>query len=90
MSTLKKGDSPVRLTLAEREINTNKEIAKVSGLSRAIITKVKKIVEKGTKDQKKKLVKGTMSINAAYKTIRRIEKKNEIKNINLVKVQLML
>lgn len=59
-------------------IDTKKEIAKVSGLSHDTIAKVEKIERQAAPEVKDQLRKGELSINQAYQTVRREEKKQEV------------
>ena len=60
------------------QVNTTKEIAKAAGVSHDTIAKVEKIEEKATQEVKEQLRKGELSINQAYQTVRREEKKQEV------------
>lgn len=64
-----------------KPIETRKEVAKVAAVSHDTIAKVKKIQEKAPEEVKKKLVTGEISINQAYKDIRKeeIKEKREMK-----------
>lgn len=59
------------------EISTKKELAKVASVSHDTIAKVKKIQEKAPEEVKEKLKTGEVSINQAYKEIKKEEKKAE-------------
>lgn len=59
------------------KINTNKELAKIAGLSHDTIARVKTINEKAPEEVKQQLRDGELSINKAYTTI--IRKENEEK-----------
>lgn len=61
-----------------RPIDTQKEIAKAAGVSHDTIAKVEKIERKAAPEVKEQLRKGEMSINQAYQTVRREEKKQEV------------
>jgi len=61
------------------KIDTKKELAKVANVSHDTIAKVKKIQEKAPEEIKAKLRTGEVSINAAYKEIKKEEKKAEYK-----------
>jgi len=67
-------------------IDTKKELSKVASVSHDTIAKVKKIQEKAPDEIKTKLSTGEISINAAYKEIKKEEKKEE--RINLIKEQI--
>lgn len=58
-------------------IETRKELSKVASVSHDTIAKVKKIQEKAPEEIKTKLSTGEISINAAYKEIKKEEKKEE-------------
>ena len=57
--------------------DTRKELAKIAKVSHDTISKVKKIQEKAPEEVKQKLATGEVSINAAYKEIKKEEKKKE-------------
>lgn len=59
------------------EISTKKELAKVASVSHDTIAKVKVIQEKAPEEVKAKLQTGEVSINQAYKEIKKEEKKEE-------------
>jgi DNA modification methylase len=56
-------------------IDTRKELSKVASVSHDTIAKVKKIQEKAPEEIKAKLATGEVSINQAYKEIKKEEKK---------------
>lgn len=58
-------------------IDTKKELAKVAGVSHDTISKVEKIETKAPEEVKVKLSTGEMSINEAYKEIRKVEKEEQ-------------
>lgn len=58
-------------------VDTKKELSKVASVSHDTIAKVKKIQEKAPQEIKTKLSTGEISINAAYKEIKKEEKKEE-------------
>ena len=62
-----------------KPIETRKELSKVAAVSHDTIAKVKKIQEKAPEEIKAKLSTGEVSINAAYKEIKKEEKKEAIK-----------
>ena len=62
---------------AKQNIETRKELAKIAKVSHDTISKVKKIQEKAPQEVKAKLATGEVSINAAYKEIKKEEKKEE-------------
>ena len=59
------------------EVRTHKELEKVAQVSHETVRKVKKIQEKAPEEVKAKLRTGEVSINAAYKEIKKEEKKEE-------------
>ena len=63
---------------AKAPIETRKELSKVAAVSHDTIAKVKKIQEKAPEEIKAKLRTGEVSINAAYKEIKKEEKKEEL------------
>ena len=72
---------------AKPPVETRQEIAKVANVSHDTIAKVKKIEANATPEVKEKLNTGTMSINEAYKEIKKEEKQNnfEINKANFEK-----
>ncbi len=60
-----------------RENETRTQLAKIAGVSENTITRVKKIEEKAPEEVKVKLSTGEMSINEAYKEIRKAEKEEQ-------------
>jgi DNA modification methylase len=69
------------------KIDTRQEIAKIANVSHDTIAKVKKIQAVATPEVKEKLNTGQMSINEAYKEIKKEEKQNnfEINKANFEK-----
>lgn len=63
--------------LKVKPIETRNELSKVASVSHDTISKVKKIQEKAPQEIKEKLATGEVSINAAYKEIKKEEKKEE-------------
>ena len=63
-----------------KPIETRKELSKVASVSHDTIAKVKKIQEQASEEVKAKLSTGEVSINAAYKEIKKEEKKAEKEN----------
>jgi len=59
------------------KVDTKKELAKVANVSHDTIAKVKVIQEKAPEEVKAKLQTGEVSINQAYKEIKKEEKKEE-------------
>ena len=64
---------------AKQNVDTRKELSKVASVSHDTIAKVKKIQEQASEEVKAKLSTGEVSINAAYKEIKKEEKKAEYK-----------
>jgi 16S rRNA G966 N2-methylase RsmD len=62
-----------------KTINTNKELSNISGIGQQTIARVKVIEQKAPEEVKAKLRTGEVSINAAYKEIKKEEKKEAIK-----------
>lgn len=60
-----------------KAIDTQKELAKAAGVSHDTISRVEKIEAKATPEVKKKLEDGSMSINEAYKTVKKQEKREQ-------------
>ena len=72
--------------LKVKPIETRNELSKVASVSHDTISKVKKIQEKAPQEVKAKLATGEVSINAAYKEIKKEEKKEE--RIQLINKQI--
>ena len=68
------------------EISTKKELAKIANVSHDTIAKVKKIEATATPEVKEKLNTGQMSINEAYKEIKKEEKK--VERVELIQKQI--
>jgi len=83
-----------QISAESKPIETRQEIAKVANVSHDTIAKVKKIEANATPEVKARLNTGTMSINEAYKEIKKEEKieetrkeKNEIiKQVEAIKI----
>jgi 16S rRNA G966 N2-methylase RsmD len=73
-----KGNSLSQISAEVKPIDTRKELSKVAAVSHDTIAKVKKIQEKAPEEVKAKLRTGEVSINAAYKEIKKEEKKEAI------------
>ena len=65
------------VSMPVKPINTNKELAKIAGVSHDTIAKVKKIQEKATPEQKSRLEHSTASIHEVYREIKKGEKRQE-------------
>ncbi len=65
------------LQISAKAVDTRKELSKIANVSHDTIAKVKKIQEKAPEEIKAKLATGEVSINAAYKEIKKEEKKEE-------------
>ena len=68
------------LAKAIDKVDTRKELAKIAKVSHGTLDKVKKIQEKAPEEVKAKLATGEVSINAAYKEIKKEEKKQNFIN----------
>jgi len=79
-------ENRVRQISDKQEIDTKKELAKVASVSHDTIAKVKVIQEKAPEEVKAKLQTGEVSINQAYKEIKKEEKKEE--RIELINKQI--
>lgn len=66
---------------AEAPLNTRDEVAKIAEVSHDTISKVKKIEEKATEEEKENLVKGTTTINKVHKRISDEEKAERRKEL---------
>jgi len=75
------------LQISAKAIDTRKELSKVASVSHDTIAKVKKIQEQASEEVKAKLSTGEVSINAAYKEIKKEEKKAE--RIEVIKQQII-
>jgi len=62
-------------------IDTKKELGKLANVSHNTIARVKKIQETATPELKEQLEKGEVSINQAYKEVKKVEKKAERKEV---------
>jgi N6-adenosine-specific RNA methylase IME4/DNA-binding XRE family transcriptional regulator len=62
----------------KQAIDTKRELAKAAGVSHDTIAKVEKIERQAAPEVKEQLRKGELSINQAYQTVRREEKKQEV------------
>tara|TARA_Y100000385_G_scaffold274732_1_gene318226 strand:+ start:2511 stop:3629 length:1119 start_codon:yes stop_codon:yes gene_type:complete len=82
----KEGGGAVRQKSDKAVIDTKKELANIAKVSHDTISKVKKIEEKAPQEVKAKLATGEVSINAAYKEIKKEEKKEE--RIQLINKQI--
>jgi 16S rRNA G966 N2-methylase RsmD len=77
---IRTSENRVRQISDKQEIDTKKELSKVASVSHDTIAKVKKIQEKAPEEVKAKLRTGEVSINAAYKEIKKEEKKEKKEN----------
>lgn len=77
-----KGSSLIQISEEVKPIVSIKEVAKVANVSHDTIAKVKKIEATATPEVKEKLNTGQMSINEAYKEIKKDEK---IENLEIKK-----
>jgi N6-adenosine-specific RNA methylase IME4 len=81
-----KGISLKQISAEVKPIETRQEIAKIANVSHDTIAKVKKIEANATPEVKEKLNTGTMSINEAYKEIKKEEKK--VERVELIQKQI--
>lgn len=81
-STLKQNSSVNQKSDERNELNTNKELAKVAGVSHDTIHKVDVIERKAPEEVKEQLRRGEVSINKAYNEIREAEKPKPVAPIN--------
>lgn len=81
-----KGNSLKQKSAEVKPIETRKELAKVANVSHDTIAKVKVIEAKAPEEVKAKLQTGEVSINQAYKEIKKEEKKEE--RIELINKQI--
>jgi N6-adenosine-specific RNA methylase IME4 len=75
-----------QISVESKPIDTQKEIAKIANVSHDTIAKVKKIEANATPEVKARLNTGTMSINEAYKEIKKEEKK--VERVELIQKQI--
>ena len=71
----------VQISAPSNTGKTRDKLSKVASVSHDTISKVKVIQEKAPEEVKAKLATGEVSINAAYKEIKKEEKKEELKEI---------
>ena len=82
---IRKPDSVCQIS-DKQKIDTKKEVAKIAGVSHDTVAKVKKIKEKAPLEVIESLRKGDVSINAAYKDVKKEEKiQNRDKQIQILK-----
>jgi N6-adenosine-specific RNA methylase IME4 len=81
-----KGSSLIQISEEVKPIVSIKEVAKIANVSHDTIAKVKKIEATATAEVKEKLNTGTMSINEAYKEIKKEEKK--VERVELIQKQI--
>lgn len=75
-----KGNSLSQISVEVKHIDTQKEIAKIANVSHDTINKIENIEAKATDEVKQRLSSGTMSINEAYKEIKKEEKQENLEN----------
>ena len=76
----------MQISAKVQKVDTRKELSKIAKVSHDTLDKVKKIQEKAPEEVKAKLATGEVSINAAYKEIKKEEKKEE--RIQLINKQI--
>jgi len=78
---IRKPESVIQISEQQNSIVSIKEVAKLANVSHDTIAKVKKIEANATPEVKEKLNTGTMSINEAYKEIKKEEVETKRKEI---------
>jgi len=73
-----KGNSLKQISAEVKPIETRKELAKVANVSHDTIAKVKKIEAVASEEVKDRLNSGEISINEAYKSIKKVERAIDI------------
>ena len=68
---------PQKSAEVQKPIETREELAKVAGVSHDTIAKVEKIEQKATPEIKTQLQTGEISINQAYKTVKKEENRQK-------------
>ena len=93
IAAIAKGNQGTRTDICQisdkSSIDTKKELAKIANVSHDTVAKVKKIEAKATPELKEQLRNGDISINQAYKQVKRVEKENareEVRQVNTEKV----
>jgi hypothetical protein len=94
---IRKPESVIQISEEQNSIVSIKEVAKIANVSHDTIAKVKKIEANATPEVKARLNTGTMSINEAYKEIKkeekieetRKEKKEIIKQVEAIEIFIM-
>ena len=71
----------VKVSSNEERLNSTKETAKDIGVSKSTFERAKKVIEQAPEELKEKVRSGDTSINYAYKTINRQEKKKNAQPI---------
>ena len=79
-------DAPCQKSDNIQKIDTKKELAKIANVSHDTINKIENIEAKASDEVKQKLSSGTMSINEAYKEIKKEEKK--VERVELIQKQI--
>ena len=74
----KPAESVFQKSVKQKPINTQQEIAKAAGVSHDTIAKVEKIEQSATPEIKAALKSGNMSINTAYREVKKAERNEEI------------
>ena len=73
-------DAPCQKSDNIQKVDTKKELAKIANVSHDTINKIENIEAKASDEVKQKLSIGTMSINEAYKEIKKEEKQENLEN----------
>ena len=76
----RRSESVLQISAKVEPVDVREEISKIAGVSHDTITKVEKITEKASEKIKQDICNGKISINKAYKDIRREEKREQIKD----------
>jgi len=78
---IRKPKSVPTMLSEQKPIETRREVAKIAGTGRLAVDKMRTILDKGTPEQKEKVLSGKSTISAVSRDIKRVEKKEEIKRI---------
>ncbi len=75
---IRKPESVKQISAEQKPIETRKELAKIANVSHDTIAKVKKIEAVASEEVKERLNSGEISINEAYKGIKKVERAIDI------------
>lgn len=73
LSTLKQNSATVNQKSDKRGISTDKQLAKIAGVSHDTIYKVEVIEKEATEEQKQSLSKGEKKVNTVYRELRPVK-----------------